>query len=139
MITVAVAAGAGEAGHQNIRAKDANHANHVIQGHVVTVPFLQRFLRILGKSEIGDTGETLLDAVVAACGKEFQSPQNAERIEQAAANFILPAFASSESHEQRLGAEAARLHREHAAVFIVRMGGGVHEAGGGGKALQGQT
>jgi hypothetical protein len=63
----------------------------------VTLPLLKCFRRILGKSEISHLGEALFHAVVAIRSQQFQRAQDAEDIEQIAANLVLPAFAAVQS------------------------------------------
>jgi hypothetical protein len=85
----------------------------------------------LGKSKIHGVAEALLDAVVLIRGQQFESPQNAQFIEQVAAHPVLSALTPVQGKQQRGSAFAAGFEGEHSAVFVVRMGRGVHQAGRG--------
>ena len=50
----------------------------------------------------------------------------------------MPAFAAVERHQQCRNALAARFEGQHAAIFVVGMGIGLHQAGGGLQAAQHQ-
>src|SRR5581483_798091 len=80
VVSMAVTIRAAEAGHDNIWTEGANDAHHVGQNHVVAVPLLKSFVRILGKSEIGDTSEALLHAVIPIRRSQFEGTQDAKHI-----------------------------------------------------------
>ena len=61
-----------------------------------------------------------------------------EFVEQVAADLVLPALAAVQGQLQGGDAVPARFQRQHAAVFVVGMRGGVHQAGRGVQAAQGQ-
>src|SRR5882757_6409046 len=138
MIAMTVAAGAREASHQNVGTKRANDADHVPKRNVVALPFFQSFFRVLGEAKIRHPREALIDAIITVGAEKFQSAKYAERIEQAATHLILSAFAAGQRHQQGVRALAARLEGEHAAVFVIRVRRGVHQARSGSKSLDGK-
>ena len=105
----------------------------------MALPFFQRFVGVLGETKIGDARKALIDAVVTVRAEQLQSSQHAEGIEQAASHLVLAAFAARKRHEQRVRAKAAGFQREHAAVLVVGMRGGVHQARGGFQTLDRPT
>src|SRR5271157_1687204 len=128
MMAVAVARAALKASTDYVRAEGANHTHHVAQRDIVTTPLLECFLRSLGKAKIGNTREALLDSVITIGDQQLERAYDAELIEQIAANFVLPAFTAVQRELQHAHTVPARLQREHAAVLIVRMSHGVHQA-----------
>ena len=52
----------------------------------------------------------------------------AEFVGKGVAGFVLSTFAASEGHQQRLHALAAGFICEQAAIFVIRMRSGMHEA-----------
>src|SRR4051794_36170993 len=66
MMSVAVARGAGKTCRDHVRLKLADAAHQVGERDLMAAPFLERLVRSLGESEIGDSGKALRDAVVAA-------------------------------------------------------------------------
>ena len=136
MMAVAIAWGALKASADHIRTEGANHAHHVAQRDIVTAPLLECLLRRLGETEIGNAREALLDSVVAVGGQQLQRADDAELVEQIAADFVLPALAAIERKLQHADAVPARFQREHAAVFVVGMGDGMHQARRGVQAAQ---
>src|SRR5262249_9463994 len=114
--------------NQDVWAKLANDANDVLQWHIVSAPFLKCLLSNFGVSEIGHPRKSLLNSVVAVGSQKFERAKNPKNIEQAAAFFILPAFAAREGQQQSLHALAARLTSQQAAIFIIRMGDHHHQS-----------
>ena len=127
MMAVTVARVALKASADHIRTEGANHPHHVAQRDIVTAPLLERLFWSLGETEIGDPREALLDSVVAVGRQQLQRADDAELIQQIAADFVLPALAAIERELQHARAVPARLQREHAAVFVVGMSNGVHQ------------
>ena len=123
-----VAAVALETSADHVRAEGANHPHHVAQRHVVAVPHLEGFFRSLGESEIGNPGETLFHSVITVGRQQLQGANDTELIQEIAANFVLAAFATIQGELQGGDAVSARFERQHAAVFVVRMGDGMHQA-----------
>src|SRR5882757_7987463 len=138
VVAVSIAARAGETGDQNVGPKSANDSDHVSKRDVVAVPLFHRFVGALGKSKIGDARKALVYAVVAVRSQEFQSAKNAKRVEQAAADLILSAFATGKGHQERMRALASRFESEHAAIFVVGVRRRMHESRGRTEALEGE-
>ena len=135
-MSVSIAVRPGEARHQHIGTKSADHSHHVAERDVMPAPLLKSLIRILGIAEIGDPAEALFHSVVAIGCSKLQRAQHAQHIEQVAADLVLAAFAASQSHQQRRYSLAARLEGQHASVFVVGMRDGLHQAGGGLQAQQ---
>ena len=95
----------------------------------MTLPFLKCFFGILGKTEIRNPREALLDPVVPVGPQQFQRSQNAQHVEQIAAYLVLSALAAIQRQQQGVHALPSRLQREHAAIFVIRMRYGLHQAG----------
>ena len=127
MIAMAVAAVALEPSADHVGTESANHSHDVVERHVVAVPHLECFFRSLGKSKIGSSGETLFDGVVTVGRKQLQGANDAEFIQEIAANFVLAAFAAIQGELQCGHTVAARFEREHAAIFVVGMRDRVHQ------------
>ena len=89
--------------------------------------FSKGLFRRLGEAKIGDAGEALLHAVIAIGGQQLQRANNAQLVEQIAADLVLAAFAAIERQLQHADAVAARFQRQHAAIFVVGMSDGVHQ------------
>ncbi len=121
---------AGEGGCQNERVIHADGADDVAEDAVVA-PELERFLFGLGKAVVGDGGEVLFGAGVLIGQQQLVGADEAERVIALAGHGVLAAFAAGEGHDGGAGAHAARLEGHHAAVFVVGMGNGEHEAGPG--------
>ena len=138
MVAMAVARRTLKAGADHVRPERANDANHIGQGNVVAAPLLEGFLGCLREAEICDAGEPLLDAIVAVGTQQFQGAKNPEFIEQIAAYLVLSALASVQGQLQGGHASPSGFQRQHAAVFVIRMRGGVHQAGRGMQTSQGQ-
>ena len=136
MMAMPVAAVAPETSADHVRTEGANHAHHIAKGDVMAVPHLKGFIRRFGESEIGNPGETLVNSVIAVGRQQLQGANDAEFIQKIAANFVLAAFATIQGELQGGDAVSARFKREHAAVFVVRMGDGMHEARRGMQAAQ---
>src|SRR6202142_1413485 len=82
MMAMPVAAGALETSADHVRTEGANHAHHVAESDVMAVPHLEGFFRSLGESEIGNPGKTLFHSVIAVGGKQLQSANDTELIQQ---------------------------------------------------------
>src|ERR1017187_7231839 len=100
MMAMPVAAVALETSADHVRTEGANYPHHVAQRHVVAVPHLEGFFRSLGESEIGNPGKTLFHSVIAVGGKQLQSVNDTELIQQIAASFVLAAFATIQGELQ---------------------------------------
>ena len=127
MVSVAVAVGALEARYQYIRTEGSDHAHDICEAGLVTMPLLKRLVGILGKPEVRDARETLLHPVEAIRGRQLERAQNTEHVEQIAANLVLTPFAAIQGQQQHGVPFSAGLARHHAAVFVVRVCGCVHE------------
>ena len=125
-----------EARNQHVWPEGANHSHHVTERDIVPSPLLEGLVGILRIAEIGNSAEALFHAVIAIGGRQLQRAQHAQHVEQIASDFVLPAFAASERHQQRGHAFAARLESQHAAIFVVGMRDGLHQASGGLQAKQ---
>ena len=99
-MAVAVARVALKTSADDIRTEGSNHAHHVAQRNIVTTPLLECLLRSLGEPKIGNAREALLDSVVTVGSQQLQRADDAELIEQIAANFVLPAFTAIERELQ---------------------------------------
>ena len=111
------------------RAIGSNDANHVPK-HVLAAPLLERLVEALGESIVGDAREMLVDAVVAIGDEQFLGADEAERVEELRANRVVARFAARQGQEGHARAQAATEHRQHPAVLIVWVSGGVHGARG---------
>ena len=136
MIAVSVARRALKARADHVRAKGADDAHHVGQRDIVATPFLEGLLGRLGKAEIGDAGEALFHSVIAVSGQQLQRANNAQFVEQIAADHVLAALAAIERQLQNTVAMAAGLKSQHAAIFVVGMGDRMHQARRGVQAAQ---
>src|SRR5258705_401979 len=139
MIAMTVAAGTREASYQNVGTKRANDADHVAKRNVVALPFFQSLFRVLGEAKIRHAREALIDTIITVGTEKFQSAKYAERIQQAAPHLILSPFAAGQRHQQCVRAPAARLEGEHAAVFVIRVCRGVHQARSRSESLDGKA
>src|SRR5579864_1599634 len=100
MMTMPVTLGAGKAGDQNRGPKRANHADHVCERNIVTLPLLKCFRGILGEAKVRNSRKPLFYAVVPIRTQQLQCPQNAQHVEQITSQLILSALAAIESKEQ---------------------------------------
>ncbi len=125
---MAVGDGAGEDGRDDERAVDADGADGVVEDALV-VPLFEGFGLGLGEAEVDLGAEHLVDAHVAVGGEELLGAEEAEGVFEVGGHGILPAFAASEGEDGDAGAEAAGVVREHAAVFVVRVGDDEHKRG----------
>src|SRR3954454_18216135 len=96
MMSVSIALGAAEARNQNVRPEGANHAYHVAESDVVSMPLLESLFWVFGKTEIGDASEALFNPVVAIGARQLQRTQHAEHIEKIAADLVLAALPAVE-------------------------------------------
>jgi hypothetical protein len=136
MVSVSVAGITPKARANYIRAKCADHSDHVAEGDVMAAPHLEGLVGGLGKSEICHPGEALLHPVVAVGGQQFQGAYDAQFIEEIAANGILPTLAAVQRELEDIDSVSAGFQGQHAAVFVVRVRRGVHQAGCGAEAAQ---
>src|SRR5262245_27032206 len=97
----------------------------------MAVPLVEGLVRRLGKTEIGDVAEALLHAVILVCLEKLQGAQDSKLVRAFGPELVLSAFAAGNGKQGYLSALAARFQREHAAIFVVGMGGDLHQAGGG--------
>src|SRR5208282_2992023 len=106
-MAVAVTVCAREAGDEHIRTKRADHAHDIGECDVMPLPFLESFFGSFRIPEIGNSREPLLYAVIAVGGQHLQSSHYTEYIEEIAAQFVLSAFATVQSHQQSRDAFSA--------------------------------
>ena len=98
----------------------------------VSVPTCRSFLEPLREAVVDDGGEVLLvDAVVAIGDEQFLGANQAEPVEQLRTDGVVARLAAVERQQRQPRAVAAAQPREHAAMLVVGMRGGVHHAGGG--------
>src|SRR5437879_3667346 len=121
MMCMSVALGTGKSCHKNVGREGTDETHRVGEGDGVTTPVLKRFLGGLRESEIPDAREALLHSVVAVGRKKLKRADYTKLVEESGAEFVLTAFATSQSHEHRMHAVATGLEGEHAPVFVVRM------------------
>ncbi len=95
MIAVPITRLAVKARDDHIRAIHPHRAHYVTQ-HSISAPMLQRLIHPLREAEIGDAGEHLIDAVVAAGRQQFFRAHNAQRVIQLRPDRISPALAAIE-------------------------------------------
>ena len=131
MVAVSIARGAGESRDQHVGAIRANHAHHVGQHQIMAAPLLKSLIGSFRKSEISGAREALLHAVILIGGQQFQRAQHAQAVGKSAPQFVLPAFPAIQRHQQDVNSQPAGLVSEHAAIFVVGVGGGLHHARGG--------
>src|SRR5437762_6244265 len=85
---------AGEARADDVRTELPDHAYEIAQRSIVSTPFLDGLLRILGVAKIGNPGEAEINAVILRCRQEFKRAENTQFIGEGAAGFILSSFAT---------------------------------------------
>jgi hypothetical protein len=129
VVAVAVALVALEARDQHHRPLGADHAHHVAQ-HVLLAPLLERLLEALGEAVVHDRREVLLvDAVVTVGVEQLLGADQAQAVEQLRADRVVAGLAAVQRQQRHARAPAAREQRQHPAVLVVRVRGGVHRAG----------
>ena len=112
------------------RALGPDHANDVAE-HVVDAPLLQRFVEALEESVVDNGAEILaVDAVVSIRQQQFFRPNQAEGVEQFRAERVVTGLSAVEREERHLRPLAPAEHRQHAAMFVIRVGGRVQDGGG---------
>ena len=104
------------------------HSHHVAQCDVVAAPFGESFIWILGESEIRHARESLLYAIVLVGREQLEGTQDAQNVGEIAANFVLAALTAIQSHQQRVHSAPARLQCQHATIFVIGVGHGLHQA-----------
>src|SRR5262249_32459122 len=95
------------------------------------VPLLHGFFAGFGKTEIDCASPILIDAVVTIGREEFLGARDSELVVEVRRHGVLATLAASEGQERGADSGAASFVSEHAAVFIVRVGGDHEEAGAG--------
>ena len=70
MLTVAVGDASYKGGGEDQGTVETDGADYVVKDAVVS-PDLEGFVEGLGKAEVGDAGEVLIDSVPAVCGEEL--------------------------------------------------------------------
>ncbi len=114
-------------GHQHIRTERPNHPHHVRQRHIVSAPLSKSLLGALRKSKVGHARKTFLHSVILVRRQQLFRPQHSQHVRQIAANFILPALAAIQRHQQHTRAPPTRFQRQHSAIFIIGMRHGLHQ------------
>ena len=136
MVAVAICNAADEGGDDDLGALAADGEDGVVEDAVVA-PAGEGFFLCFGEAEVGFSAPELLCAVVLAGLEEFAGADEAEGVVGVGRHGVLAAFAAGEGEQRAADAEAAGEVGEQGAVFVVRVGDDHHEAGGGGKALEG--
>src|SRR5690348_6352076 len=108
---MAIALRSRKPGHQDVRPVSADYPDHVSQSYIVTLPLLEGFVGILGKSKIRNPGEALLDAIISIGLQQFEGSHNSQHVEQIAAYLVLPALAAIQRQQEAGYALSARLQR----------------------------
>src|SRR5258708_35250333 len=98
-MAVTVTRGPAEAAGKNIRPEDTNGPDQIAQGNVVSMPFAERLVRVLGKAKIGDVGEALLHVVIFVRLQKFQRAADAELVSTLRADLVLSAFAAGGANQ----------------------------------------
>ena len=110
------------------RPEHANHAHHVAED-LALVPARGGFVAPLREAEVECAREELLAAVQTTGLQQLLGADDAERIEQLAADDVLPALAAIERQIRDARVIAAGCARQKRRVFIVGMRAGVQHAG----------
>ena len=130
VVAVAVALVSLEPRDEHERPLGADDADDVAED-VFLAPLLQRLVETLGESVIDHRAEVLpIDAVVPVRDQQFLGPDQPEAIEQLGADRVVAGLAARQREQRDSRALAAAQHRQHAAMLVVGMRGGVHRAGG---------
>src|SRR5690348_10976278 len=96
MMRMSIARRARESRNEHIGTERPDHANHVAQRDLVPTPLFKCFFRGLGKSEIGNTREALLDSVILVGSHKLQRAENAKLIGESVTRFVLAALTASQ-------------------------------------------
>ena len=113
------------------RPESPDRAHHVAQ-QLFAIPLGQRLVQPLREPVVGDLGEVLLvEAVVLPGPREFVRPDQAEGVEQLGADRVVACLTTVDSEQPGSGATPTAQHRQHAALLVIGMRGGVEEAGRG--------
>ena len=128
VVAMAIALIALEARQQHERTARANHPHHIAQ-HGFLAPLLEGLFEPLREAVVDHRGEVLLvDAVVAIGHAQFFSANQAEPVEELRADGVVARLAAVEGHERQPRAVLAAQPRDHPAVLVIGMRGGVHHA-----------
>ena len=127
-MSMTVGGSAAEAANNHVRAKRSDDSHHIRQHGVAPAPLVEGFLRSLGETKVGSVREALVDSVVTVSGEEFEGAERAQCVEEAVAHAVLAALATSDGKQDGIDAMAARFQRQHTAIFVIGMRGGVQHA-----------
>src|SRR6266851_8652717 len=105
--------------NHHVRAKSADHADHVLEYLIAPDPFgLLRRLRI---AEIFGSREVQSHAVAASGRQQFLRPDQSQLRRLFAAQVVLPALTERQREQCDIRAEPASKIGKHRTVLIVRM------------------
>src|SRR5215469_16388209 len=104
------------------RAYSADDSYHLLQNAIVS-PLTESLFESLREAIVCHCGEVLrVEAVVAACLKQFFTPHQTERIPVIRAHHVSAAFASIERQQVDTSTETPTLIGKSAAIFVIRVG-----------------
>ena len=105
---------------------DGTH--HVVE-HAVMTPDREGLVEGLGKTEVRNTGEILIDTVAAVGGQQLFCAHQRQLVPQVVGHDVLTTFPAIQREQGDASALATGLVGEHSAIFVVRMGDDHHQAG----------
>ena len=130
MLAVPVGDATDEDGGDDERAVEADGTDGVVEDALMG-PLAEGFFLGFGEAEVDLRTEELVGTGVAVGGEQLLGADETEGVFEVAGHGILAAFAAGEGEVGDAGAEAARVEREHAAVFVVGVGDDEHQRGAG--------
>src|SRR5260370_8578344 len=117
----------------NVRAKSADHEDHVLEDLVAPDPF--RFLRRLRIAKIFGSRKVQPHAVAPCCRQQFLRPEQSQLRRLFGAKIVLPALAARQGEQRDIRMQPAGKIGQHRSAFIVRMSRHVEDARGNPSAL----
>ena len=125
-----------KARHDHQRPFDPDDADNVPQ-HVFPAPLVERLFEALRKTVVHDRGEVLaIDAVVPVGDGQFLGADQPEAVEELRPERVVSGLAAIEREQRDARAHATAGERQHAAVLVIGMRRGVHQARRGRQLLQ---
>ncbi|MEZ5419846.1 MAG: hypothetical protein R2708_21225 [Vicinamibacterales bacterium] len=128
VVAVAIALVALEARQQHPRPAHADDADDIAH-HGVLAPLLERLLEALREAVVHHRREVLLvNAVVAVGDAQLLGADEPEAVEELRPDGVVARFPAVQREQGQPGAVAARQARDDAAVLVIGMRRGVHDA-----------
>lgn len=91
MLTVAVGDAPYKGSGEDEGTVETDRADYVVEDAVVS-PDLEGFVEGLGKAEVGDAGEVLIDSVPAVCGEELLGSYQGQLVPEVVGHDVLPSL-----------------------------------------------